>query len=396
MGEQDMTRVAVIGYGLQIKRLLGIMKSQDESCAITAIADIRSEAIRNEMIREGVDVSGIRFYTDADEMLEQGPFDGVFVGTRCSLHTEMAVKVLAKNLPLYVEKPIATTMDDLIRLRDAYQLSGRPPVVVSFPLRVTPHVQLVKEIIDSGKIGTVEHVQAVNNVTYGGVYYHYWYRDEQETQGLFLQKATHDLDYIQYVLGTRPERLCAMTSKRVFTGDKPAGLMCKNCDEQEICPESPQNLRKAGEVPVGEYCCFAEDTGNEDSGSVTIQYESGMHVNYSQNFFVRKKAGARGARFMGYKGTVEFDWHSSDVKVYMHHSPIVETHSIDFSAFSGGHGGGDDALIANFIDIMKGRTTRSVSPLETGLLSALTCLKAKESAATGTFQAIAWPDEPGF
>lgn len=390
-----MTRVAVIGYGLQIKRLLGIMKSQDESCEIAAIADIRSEAIQNEMIREGVDISGIRFYIDADEMLEQGSYDGVFVGTRCSLHTEMALKVLAKGLPLYVEKPIATTMDDLIRLRDAYRVSSSP-VVVSFPLRVTPHVRLVKEIIDSGKIGTVEHVQAVNNVTYGGVYFHYWYRDEQETQGLFLQKATHDLDYIHYVLGTKPERVCAMTSKTIFTGSKPAGLMCKNCDEQESCPESPQNLRKAGEVPIGDYCCFAEDTGNEDSGSVIVQYESGMHVNYSQNFFVRKKAGARGARFMGYKGTVEFDWHSSDVKIYMHHSPIVETHSIDFSAFSGGHGGGDDALIANFIDIMKGRTKASVSPLGAGLLSTLTCLKARESALTGAFQGIKWPDRLGI
>jgi predicted dehydrogenase len=286
-------------------------------------------------------------------------------------------------------------MDDLVRLRDAYRMSSSP-VVVSFPLRVTPHVQLVKEIIDSGKIGTVEHVQAVNYVTYGGVYFHYWYRDEQETQGLFLQKATHDLDYIHYVLGTKPERVCAMTSKTIFTGTKPAGLMCKNCEEQENCPESPQNLRKAGEVPIGDYCCFAEDTGNEDSGSVIVQYESGMHVNYSQNFFVRKKAGARGARFMGYKGTVEFDWHSSDVKVYMHHSPIVETHSIDFSAFSGGHGGGDDALIANFIDIMKGGTKDSVSPLDAGLLSTLTCLKAKESALTGTFQGINWPDRLGI
>jgi len=98
---------------------------------------------------------------------------------------------------------------------------------------------------------------------------------------------------------------------------------------------------------------------------------------------------------MGYKGTVEFDWHNSDVKVYMHHSPFVETHSIDFSAFSGDHGGGDSVLIANFIDIMKGRTKESVSPLEAGLLSTLTCLKAKESAAKGTFQAIHWPDRAG-
>ncbi|MDI4649549.1 Gfo/Idh/MocA family protein [Cohnella hashimotonis] len=387
-----MTRVAVIGYGLQIKRLLGIMKQQDDSCAVAAIADPRSETIRGEMIAEGADVSGIRFYADADEMLDHGPYDGVCIGTRCSLHTEMAVKVLAKGWPLYVEKPISTTMADLIRLRDAYERSARPPVVVSFPLRVTPHVQLVKSIIDSGKIGTVEHVQAVNNVAYGGVYFHYWYRDERETQGLFLQKATHDLDYISYVLGANPRQVCAMTSKRIFTGSKPAGLMCKDCEDQDTCQESPQNLRKAGEVPIGDYCCFAVDTGNEDSGSVIIQYESGMHVNYSQNFFVRKKAGARGARFMGYKGTVEFDWHSSDVKVYMHHTPVVETHSIDLAAFSGGHGGGDDVLIGNFIDIMKGRTAVSISPIEAGLLSALTCLKAKASAETGTFQAVSWPD----
>jgi len=386
-----MTRVAVIGYGLQVKRLLGIMKSQDESCEIAAIADIRSEAIQNEWIQEGADLSGIRFYTDADEMLEHGPYDGVFIGTRCSLHAQMAVKVLAKGMPLYVEKPIATTMEDLISLRDAYRQSSSP-VVVSFPLRVTPHVQLVKEIIDSGRIGTVEHVQAVNNVTYGGVYFHYWYRDERETQGMFLQKATHDLDYINYVLGINPVQVGAMTSKQIFKGNRPAGLMCKNCDEQESCQESPQNLLRAGEVPVGDYCCFAEDTGNEDSGSAIIQYESGMHVNYSQNFFVRKKAGARGARFMGYKGTVEFDWHSSDVKVYMHHTPRVETYSIDLAAYSGGHGGGDSVLIDNFISIMKGKTNTSVSSLDAGLLSALLCLKAKESAETGTFQPIKWPD----
>jgi hypothetical protein len=32
-------------------------------------------------------------------------------------------------------------------------------------------------------------VQAINNVPYGSVYYHSWYRDPKETGGLFLQKA---------------------------------------------------------------------------------------------------------------------------------------------------------------------------------------------------------------
>ena len=56
----------------------------------------------------------------------------------------------------------------------------------------------------------MEHVQAWNNVPYGWCYYQSWYRDENETQGLFLQKATHDFDYINYLVEKRPVMVCAM------------------------------------------------------------------------------------------------------------------------------------------------------------------------------------------
>lgn len=383
-----MTKVAVIGYGSQVKRLLNIMQELDGTCEIAAITDLRSEEIKRELQAEGVDISGISFYENADDMLDHGDYNGIFVGTRCSLHTPMALKVLPRGIPLYLEKPVATNMNDLIKLRDAYY-ACRGKVVVSFPLRVTHHVQLVKEIIDSGKIGTVEHVQAVNNVSYGGIYYHNWYRDENETQGLFIQKATHDFDYINYVLGINPVRICAISSKQIFKGDKPEGLMCEECGEKETCMESPQNIRKlAYDESYGGFCSFARDTGNEDSGSALIEYETGMHVAYSQNFFVRKKAAARGARFMGYKGTVEFDWATNIIKVYMHHTPRVETYAIDSDATAKGHAGGDTTLLENYIDIIKGKDVESVSPLDAGILSILMCLKAKESSKTRTFQDI--------
>ena len=152
----------------------------------------------------------VRFYQDPDQMLNNEGLDGVLIGTRCSLHTQLALKVLAKELPLFLEKPVATNMEDLTALTTMGL--NKSQVVVSFPLRVTPLVSSAKEIIDSGKIGTVEHVQAYNNVPYGGVYYHAWYRDEKETNGLFLQKATHDLDYLNYLLQIKPIRICAMKS----------------------------------------------------------------------------------------------------------------------------------------------------------------------------------------
>ncbi|WP_409346068.1 Gfo/Idh/MocA family protein [Paenibacillus sp. MBLB4367] len=368
--------IGVIGYGNRISGVIKHVQKHSPNCRVAAIVDVNPEK-RNKVQQENADV---RTFETPEEMLNAMQLDGIMIGTRCSLHTPMALKVLSSGLPLFLEKPVATTLEDAQRLKKGYEASGNRKVVVSFPLRVTALVQLVKEIVDSGKIGMVEHVQAVNNVPYGHVYFQGWYRDENETGGLFLQKATHDFDYINLVLGTKPESVAAMVSKQIFKGTKPSGLKCVDCDENRTCPES-----KFGKDERA-FCSFAEDTGNEDSGSALIRYESGMHVSYSQNFFARKKAAARGARFLGYKGMIDFDFYTGQVKVFMHHSTRVETYE-----FSGdeGHFGGDSVLAKNFIELMQGGT-ESVSTLDDGLQSALLCLKAKQSALTGTFQQVSW------
>lgn len=374
--------IGIIGFGQRIRSILNQLLQYDLGVKLAAVTDINRETVETGLRESGLDPSKINVYADADEMLEKEKLDGVLVGTRCSLHTEMAVKVLKRNLPLFLEKPVATNRDDLMRLSAAYEASGSE-VVVSFPLRVTAHVQLAKELTDAGKIGTIEHVQAINNVPYGGVYYHNWYRDENETGGLFLQKATHDFDYINYLLGLEPVSICAMKSKRIFMGNKPNGLYCKDCNEYETCPESPFIFKHTRfDSANGDMCCFAEDTGNEDSGSALIRYESGLHVSYSQNFFARNSAGARGARLFGYKGTLEFDWYTDELKVHMHLSPRIETYKFDTSRMN--HAGGDKVLALNFIRVMQGRE-KSVSPLEAGLLSVKMCLAAKESAESEIF-----------
>ncbi|GIP38359.1 oxidoreductase [Paenibacillus sp. J31TS4] len=375
--------LGIIGYGARIRHVAEEIRKQDPSVRIAAICDPKGEQIAESFRLEGLEPPAM--YATPEELLEHPDLQGVLIGTRCSLHTEMALKVLPTGIPLFLEKPVSITIEEAHRLKRGYE-EGKSDVVVSFPLRVTSIVKLVKEIVDSGKIGTVEHVQAINNVPYGGVYYHNWYRNEKETGGLFLQKATHDFDYINHVLGLKPVRVCAMTSKQIFKGDKPAGLTCPACDEKHTCMESVVTHAKGRHA--GDACAFAVDTGNEDSGSALIQYESGMHVSYSQNFFARRKAGARGARFLGYAGTLEFDFMTGLIKVYMHHTPRVETYELEHGE---GHFGGDAALARNFTELMSG-TGRSVSTLGEGLLSALMCIRATESARTGSFQEIAWED----
>ena len=386
-------RLGVIGYGERARHMARLMRRQDANVQLTAIADPLGDSLGIQMRADDPDTELPRFYCTADEMLDAERLDGVLIGTRCSLHAQMGIKVLKRGIALFLEKPVATTLLDLMALK---ALSS-PRVVVSFPLRMSRVVQLAKQIVDSGKIGTIEQVQAWNNVPYGNVYYQTWYRDEAETQGMSLQKATHDFDYINYLLGNnRPRTVSAMTSKRVFRGDHPAGLHCKDCPERLVCLESPYQPRRPSPLPLSDpeklQCAFAVDTGNEDSGSALIEYESGMHVVYSQNFYARNKAARRGASLIGYTGTIEFDWYPEQLQVFLHHDTQVETHTFEAD---GEHGGGDAVLAANFLDIIRGEA-ESASPMEEGLRNALLCLKAKESAATHQFQDVKWPAAVGM
>jgi predicted dehydrogenase len=379
-----MIRLGVIGYGSRIRHVLDTIALFKAGTTVAAVVDPRSPELRRQYPEALADAT---FYDDVDTLRDRGGVDGVLIGTRCSLHTPYAVKVLERNLPLFLEKPVATSWEQLAMLRAA-AASSRSPVVVSFPLRLSAMCQTAKSLIEAGTIGTVEQVQAVNNVPlYGAIYYHGWMRDEAETGGLWLQKATHDLDYITYLIGEQPVRICAMESKTVFRGEMPAGLRCTACDRQQECMESPYNLfYTQGLTPSVEpndwLCSFAPDTGNHDAASAIIQYRSGIHAVYTQNFYTRRGAVARGATLIGYRGTISFDWYRNQLTVHYHHTNKVEQHQ--FHSQGEGHHGGDTELAHDFLAIVTGSGS-SRAPLSAGILSAEMCLAARDSCRGASF-----------
>lgn len=117
-----------------------------------------------------------------------------------------------------------------------------------------------------------------------------------------------------------------------------------------------------------------------------VRYESGMHTIYSQNFFARKKAARRGARLYGYKGTLEYDFYKDEIQVYDHMSDKVTR--IAVHSPSNGHGGGDQRLIENFVNLIRGKETESVAPLKAGIVSAEICLAARDASEQMEYQRI--------
>lgn len=375
-------KLLVVGMGLRASVMLKELLVWEPDLDVAAVADPNPAAAKAAL--ESVYTRQSRFFNSLEDALNAGNYDGVIIATRCNLHTGLAIQVMRLNLPMFLEKPVGISEEEIAALAEA-ERDYKAQAVCSFPLRVSPLCALAKSIVQSGKLGAVEQAQAVNNVPYGGVYYHNWYRDDSITGGLWLQKATHDVDYVTYLLGLRPTEVCAMDAKRVFGGGKPAGLKCEGCKENRSCPESPFVLEtQRFEDVTGGYCCFAKDVGNQDSGSAILRYETGMHAVYTQNFYARKAAAKRGVRLLGTRATLEFDWYTGELSVFSHDLPAVERHSFDTGQMS--HFGGDKVLAKSFLEVCRGGD--SVAPLSAGILSARVCLRAEASSRTGKFLEI--------
>lgn len=374
-----MKRIGIIGFGSRLSDVVVTLSRQEQEFQIAAICDLDHIKVRQRMERKPELFQNCKLYDDADVMLEQENLDGVMIGTRCDTHAEMAIKVIKKSLPLFLEKPVCVTEEQFESLCAVYHAYD-PKVIVSFPLRVTNIALRVKELLDSGVIGEVSNIQAFNDVPYGGVYFHDWYRDDRITGGLWLQKATHDLDYLLHLIGKKAESICAMTSKEVFKGDRAVGSQCEDCDIANACPESPANIVKRGDTTHGLQCCFAKDTGNMDCGSAIVRYNGGI-LSYSQNFFARFSAARRGARFYGYRGTLEFDFYTNRISIYHHLENKIEIYEIP--VLQGNHHGGDDTLCSNYLKLLNGENVPSM--LYDGLVSAAMCIAATKSSEQNQF-----------
>lgn len=356
-----MIRLGIIGLGQRLAHMVTCFQASDPSLQVVGIVDPDREGALARLPES--ERSRVRFFDTPDELLRIGRLDALAIGTRCNLHAPFATAVAASGLPLFLEKPVAVSFAQARALEHAFA-GSRSEVVVSFPLRVSELCRMVKSRVDAGEIGRLEHLLGVNYVPYGNVYFDSWYRDYQVTQGLFLQKATHDFDYLSFLAGAPVVRVAAMAQQgRVFR-------------DSSLKPAEGDDTRTYFEG-IGR-----PETGmNEDASSALLEFANGIQGVYTQVFYSKHEAQARGATLSGLRGTLRFDWYQNELRVHSHTEAKTLT---DRPPEGLNHFGGDGVLANNFIDVIRGRAPSS-SPLSAGLQSVYACLAARESVATSRF-----------
>lgn len=380
-GSADPINLAVIGFGDRARSVVREIRAIDPAVRVVAVGDPYRDEVR------ATDLPEARWYDDPLAALDHPGIDGVVIGSPNSAHWAQAVAVLERHLPLFLEKPVVVDWAEHAAVSRAAAASTSP-VIVSFPLRLTPLVARLQELVE--RIGPITHVQAVNNIpSYGvGAMFHGWRRDQSLSGGMWMEKATHDFDYLTLLVGAEPVEVVAMESQGVFAGDVPAGTLCRSCDRAASCPESPEAMIRVDDPvmrspywhPDTWQCVFGEDSTNHDAGTAIVRYDNGAQVVYSQNFYSRRAAAARGGKLIGHRGTIEFDFFSGAVRVIDHFSTQVDTYD---TATEQPHFGGDTALARTFVAACRGEVGTD-APLTAGLTSAAVALAARESCLTRT------------
>lgn len=132
-------------------------------------------------------------------MLDEIKPDGVVVATPNPLHEVVAIDCLERGIPALVEKPIAHTLESAARIIAAEKRTG-VPVLVGHHRRHNPLMRAAKAFIDSGALGKLISVAAINLRRKPDPYYNVAWKREPGG-GPLLINAIHDLDCLRSLAG---------------------------------------------------------------------------------------------------------------------------------------------------------------------------------------------------
>ncbi len=145
----------IVGYA-SIAKESGIPAILDSKHShLYALASQDEEEIQEARIKEPFD----RIYGSYEELLEDRDVHAVYIPLPNSLHKEWTVKALEKGKHVLCEKPLGLTEDEVVHMMKRAEEQDRL-LMEGFMYRYTPRIQKVMEIVDSGVLGEIRHIDA--------------------------------------------------------------------------------------------------------------------------------------------------------------------------------------------------------------------------------------------
>ena len=348
-------KFGVIGANPKLRANFVFRNFDREKGELVALCDIDPDSIA--AFREAYpEMANVRTYSDYRELLADPEVEAVFVMVRDAFHEEMTVAALEAGKHVYLEKPMAITIEGCDRILETAYRTGKK-LMIGHNMRYMDFVLKMKEIIDSGIIGEIQSVWVRHFICYGSCYFRHFCAEQKTCTGLLLQKGSHDIDIIHWLTGGYTKRVVAMgklsvynrTKDRLKPGEKPD----RKASFQNACwpPLEIKGLNPHIDV--------------EDHSMLLMQLDNGVQASYEQSMYAPDNE--RNYTFIGTKGRVENigDYHGdTHIHVWTQRGFRNDPDIIyRIKSRDGTHGGADAPIVWAFFDFIREGKQPAVSPV---------------------------------
>jgi predicted dehydrogenase len=419
-------RYALVGVGGRSGMYReAVLKTYSPHCEMVGFCDVNlgrlklAQAKAREMA--GVEVP-IYDAKDFDRMLRETKPDTVIVTSKDATHSQYITRAMELGCDVMTEKPMTTDEKKCRAIIDTQRKTGRH-CRVTFNYRYSPPRSQVKDLLMSGVIGDVLSVDFhwMLDTHHGADYFRRWHSNKANSGGLMVHKATHHFDLVNWWLSAVPVSVMAMGKREFYTPQmaKRLGLQshherCRTCPEKAQCTfyldlaakRELKELYLDNEQYDGYFrdrCVFRPDIDIEDTMNVQVRYNTGVTLAYSLNAFNAWEGYL--ISFNGTKGRLE---HKAEEVVYINGDGSVPgaiksdgtylriyplrapAYEVKVWTGEGGHGGGDDVMLAElFLREKTADKYQRASDQRGGAYSVLTGVAANHSFLTGKAVTIA-------
>jgi predicted dehydrogenase len=392
----------VVGAGHRALVYASYALQHPDELRIVAVADPRPG--RRQKLADLYGLTADRCYETAEELAHEDRFADLAInGTMDHQHVPTSLPLLAAGYDLLLEKPFATSEEEMWQLVRAAEQYGRT-VSICHVLRYTPFYAAIRRQVLDGVIGDLLSVQTVEHVSYHhmavGFVRGKWSQESYCHSSMLMAKCCHDLDLIAWMKsGIKPRSVASFGSNMQFRPEKApegAGTRCLvDCPIEEQCLYSARKhyidhphrwsfyvwecLEHLSEPTIEDKirsletsnpygrCVWKCEMDVVDHQSVAIEFEDGSTATH--NMIGGTSKPSRAIHLVGTSGEIQGVF--EDRKFVIRHIDPRPGHeyseqvidldvSGDMHGAFGGHGGGDLRLVSDFLRIVR-REPASIS-----------------------------------
>jgi len=229
-------RVAMVGTGVRGTGMWGkrVMHDFSDHVEFVGLSDINIGRLEYAKKYIGVDCP---IFTDFEKMMNKTKPEVLIVTTMDSTHDEFIIKGMEMGADIISEKPMTTDEHKCQAILDAERRTGKK-VTVTFNYRYGPYMTKIKELLMQKRIGDIVSVDFhwYLNVHHGASYFRRWHGLTKNSGSLWVHKATHHFDLLNWWLDSEPEMVYALGDLEYYGKNNAfRGTKCRGCEHTAKC-----------------------------------------------------------------------------------------------------------------------------------------------------------------